>query len=678
MALDSLTRWNELSDTSRADARVVAPILEAYIAQAASTGLDNAQDAAVVSLRSRAITLFLAALDVRSNPWWRDQGDAALRLHILALKLLSRIPTGCEALSHRHSLELLALHCHLLGSSSANTASKSPEHTRMQKSFMPSTIEALRCLANVLLLQPTSRDTLLSIPGMVPALMRVFQEQVDPQIRFPITRILFLVSADSIDVARELVDHLDFCNVFAEAMTSSLLSPIDLTEQLKVVFNVTLWYSRIDPAQVLPDERSVHSRDSFISPEIASPLPSPRMTTETGSTASSSGESAMPSQRMSRGSSAASVRERECDSTSTGSPRLPSFSHSRKTSTASRVSLRAPDPHDSKGKQKDEAEIHVGVPSPLAGKRFARLLECLIWLLQNLSHEAPNVLVAPLSQVINALLNFPLHAHATHAFDDTGNESAYARLLQLLDKFTYAFLSGDLDSATTRTNAERRQIVIDEALPPLLLLLRNFVVEDAEGLAATAIKARLLPGESDRALPLEKRTDVTGRLIRLTNSVYYPKSAETASQLLFSLCRSDPNTYAKEVGYGNAAGFLSSIGQLVPPPSDVAPDFDVITGARRSVDEPAQPEMTEEEKLVESAKLLDLFDRIEQNGVLQVANPMREAQQVGRFEEIGADEARLQQALQEEEDDKDEREALRSMKEYRARKARLAPLEQAC
>lgn len=50
---------------------------------------------------------------------------------------------------------------------------------------------------------------------------------------------------------------------------------------------------------------------------------------------------------------------------------------------------------------------------------------------------------------------------------------------------------------------------------------------------------KLIMPYSDRSIGLEKRDDLTGRLIRLMSSTYLASSAEAAGKLLFSVCGSD-------------------------------------------------------------------------------------------------------------------------------------------
>jgi hypothetical protein len=91
------------------------------------------------------------------------------------------------------------------------------------------------------------------------------------------------------------------------------------------------------------------------------------------------------------------------------------------------------------------------------------------------------------------------------------------------------------------------------------------------------------------------------------------------------------------IGYGYASGFLFSHNIPVPPNvqnHSTRLDINPVTGQRHD----AEPEldlsqMTDEEKEREAEKLFVLFERLRGLGV-GVDNPVRTAQQSGRFEEI--------------------------------------------
>ena len=78
--------------------------------------------------------------------------------------------------------------------------------------------------------------------------------------------------------------------------------------------------------------------------------------------------------------------------------------------------------------------------------------------------------------------------------------------------------------------------------------------------------------------------------------------------------------------------------------------------------------MTQEEKEREAERLYVLFDRMANSGVMEVENPIRQAQAQGRFSET-TDEAEAELKRLQEEEEEDERQVLEDMERYRARKA---------
>ena len=95
------------------------------------------------------------------------------------------------------------------------------------------------------------------------------------------------------------------------------------------------------------------------------------------------------------------------------------------------------------------------------------------------------------------------------------------------------------------------------------------------------------------------------------------------------------------IGYGYASGYLFSHNIPVPPnvqnlQGTTAKNGDInpITGQRIDGENvPKLEEMTEEEKEIEAEKLFVLFERMRKLGV-GVENPVRAAQQSGKFEEL--------------------------------------------
>ena len=137
--------------------------------------------------------------------------------------------------------------------------------------------------------------------------------------------------------------------------------------------------------------------------------------------------------------------------------------------------------------------------------------------------------------------------------------------------------------------------------------------------------------------------------------------------------------FSVTLGWGNAAGFLASNNLFCPPPDpddDSAPDpqrpaIDPITGAFINPSEAAEApasRMTDAERDQEAERLFVLFDRLSRTGVVQVENPIRAAQQSGRFEPLpDEDEDDLQNG---EKDDEGVEAAEEEMRKYRERVGR--------
>ncbi|KAL1752583.1 guanine nucleotide exchange factor [Schizophyllum commune] len=179
---------------------------------------------------------------------------------------------------------------------------------------------------------------------------------------------------------------------------------------------------------------------------------------------------------------------------------------------------------------------------------------------------------------------------------------------------------------------------IDDMLTPLVVLITRLCTADENSRAR--MREWLVPTDLDRTAPLETRKDTLGRCIRLLSSVYHPMLKDAVGELFFVVSDSDPSIMSSLFGYGHVAGYLFNKGIMSapPPPSDSGAASSVpgasinpITG---SVQErrPPEPEMTEEEKEAEMEKLFVLFDRLERTGAMpKEQNPIRKAIQEGKM-----------------------------------------------
>ncbi|CAI8033277.1 Synembryn-A [Geodia barretti] len=120
-----------------------------------------------------------------------------------------------------------------------------------------------------------------------------------------------------------------------------------------------------------------------------------------------------------------------------------------------------------------------------------------------------------------------------------------------------------------------------------------------------------------------------------------------AAEFLFVLCKEDSARLIKYTGYGNAAGLLLTHGLLGGGKSETAADYssdsesdtedyvhskpsiDPVTGGptvERGEREGEREAMTEEEKEIEAAKLVEMMRRLNEQGVIRVL-PLDSTQQ---------------------------------------------------
>ncbi|KAI0938907.1 hypothetical protein AcV5_000476 [Taiwanofungus camphoratus] len=215
------------------------------------------------------------------------------------------------------------------------------------------------------------------------------------------------------------------------------------------------------------------------------------------------------------------------------------------------------------------------------------------------------------------------------------------RSYDLLDVSLSHYLPGaiDPDDASVRERVKNEGgSNLDDVLAPLMLLINKLCTADET--SRIRMREWVLPADLDRTSPLELRPDFLGRFLRLLASVHHTRLKFTAGETLYTICDSDAGLLASYVGYGNVAGFLFHKGITgqpsrpsnapVPATTPSGVPINPITGI---VEEPKQEiDMTDEEKEREAEKLFVLFDRLEKSGAISPSqNPIRKAAADGKL-----------------------------------------------
>lgn len=147
---------------------------------------------------------------------------------------------------------------------------------------------------------------------------------------------------------------------------------------------------------------------------------------------------------------------------------------------------------------------------------------------------------------------------------------------------------------------------------------------------------------SERDQPLGRGGSLAARLLRLSSSVV-GHIGPLSGSLLYDLSSNDADEFVRNVGFGYASGFLASNGIPFPSTNSNAPEnttgrpSNPVTGQALDAESPQEDPFagaTEEEREREAERLFVLFERLRATGVVDIQNPIRQAVESGRFQEI--------------------------------------------
>ncbi|KAG6873990.1 hypothetical protein C0995_007946 [Termitomyces sp. Mi166 len=556
--------------------------------------------------------------------------DAAQAL--LAIKELGKNPVGSEFIAIPENLStLLEL---------ASSFKDDPEASS----------EALRSVANALFLIEKARSTVLEkgVDGGVLAIS-MLEKTTLPDHIFVLSRILFLITVPGPSFISNLVEDKYNGHTAIEVIGSKLdlltvgilagtkMAREAMTDILKFAFNLLLYYPRMvqtepqTPEASNPDQTPIigdfwsSKLDSFLAPALrafsslppTSPSPIAAPLTHVIHTLITIPVSA-------------ELRPIWFGTNVIASPRI-STSNSPKHVSRSQTPQPATASSSSSGNDSPQ-------PTPVSPKpsTLDRALSVLTVGRRSLSRSPPSNTTTPTNVV-----------QRTYELIDTAFAHFFPDVI-------------DVDDASVRDRAKQESPdnSLDDLLSPLVVLLSRICAADEA--SRVRVRQLIIPDDLDRSSPLEGRSDILGRCLRLMTSVYHSRLKDSVGEMLFAVCDSDGKSYqglrphyqmlivpiasvlSALVGYGNVAGFLYNKGVLSAPPAPSATtntytpsaataSINPITGTTNN---PKQdlPEMTDEEKEREAEKLFVLFDRLEKTGAIPPSqNPIRKAVQEGKI-----------------------------------------------
>ncbi|PQE30130.1 guanine nucleotide exchange factor synembryn protein [Rutstroemia sp. NJR-2017a WRK4] len=278
---------------------------------------------------------------------------------------------------------------------------------------------------------------------------------------------------------------------------------------------------------------------------------------------------------------------------------------------------------------------------PDGAKHFAQAVPHILTILQKQVIIPSKALDPPIAQLVNSLINLPLEdsSNLTAMFPKPNSHVHVEQFVEILQHSIGVYKDDELE----------------QLVSPLLTLIRK-VYSIAPPEVCQFMQTRILPSEKDREQPVGRGESLSARLLQLSTNPATPQLRESISAMFYELSGKDAATFVQNVGYGFASGFLFQ--HNLPIPQNAFDAWSTGDGQKekgKSTQENAKavnpitgqlleneakvdmPEMTQEEKEREAEKLFVLFERLKKNGIISAKNPMEEALQQGRFEELDDD-----------------------------------------
>ncbi|KZM25577.1 hypothetical protein ST47_g3330 [Ascochyta rabiei] len=252
--------------------------------------------------------------------------------------------------------------------------------------------------------------------------------------------------------------------------------------------------------------------------------------------------------------------------------------------------------------------------------RFLPTLHPILDMLSTAAILSPP-LQPPVSLLVSCLASIPIEQ--ARSFSDSG-----------VDRLMHILLLA-LDSAPPPREKE--------LLPLFMALLR--IAQSGLSRTRERLSEHLLPTSNDRDEPLGKGVSLPHRVLKLSGSSVEAELRELILLVFFALSDRDPARFVRQVGYGNAAGFMAAKGIHFPQDelersqeSESGHDFNPVTGQNwHSESDQLLTPMSAEEREREAERLFVLFERLRSTGVVDVENPVAQMQRTGQLEELPDD-----------------------------------------
>ncbi|KAF9057765.1 guanine nucleotide exchange factor [Panaeolus papilionaceus] len=533
--------------------------------------------------------------------------DAGLAL--LAVKTLGKDPAGSTVLASSNNLSILL--------SFANTFKD--DHNALS--------ESLRCIANAMLLIEAARTTFIEdeVNGGN-ACLNMLERATSPDQIFILSRILFLSTVSGTSFLESVVEEkhngrtvVDIIGSKLDLMLVSIKDGVPTSKEamidlLKFTYNLLLHYPKL--AESEPQNNLAQGDDKvmgdFWSSKLDGILP-PLLRVYGDLPPTSPSPLAAPLSHVIHSLITIPISQNLkpiwLNGSLPSSPALGSSTNSPKT----RTPQRADSSPGSRSDSPTRSATSYATPKPSTLDRALSRLSGS----RRSSSRASQVL-APSLDVVQ-------------------------RTYDLMDLSFSQYFPGNVDpdeqSVRDRAKTELNDS-LDDTLTPLVVLLTRICIAD-EG-SRIRIRQKLIPDDLDRSSPLEERSDLLGKILRLLASAYHSRLKDSLGELLFAIADSNATTLSGLVGYGNVAGYLFNKGFMSAPSasgSSTVPQttpsgeyINPITGTTMQPSRSDLPEMTEEEKEQEVEKLLVLFDRLEKTGAIAPeSNPIRKAISEGKI-----------------------------------------------